>query len=501
MNKRIAGYGLWLMLVCCLYFFENNTGTRIMLACSVLLPLIPALRRTFFLPEQSEIPEIQAMSVRTFLFREEEDPGDIRNYVPGDPVNRIHWKLSAKRDDLLIRGPEAGTETSESMAEQPFVSSVKDGRAKWNRLIWAAAGAALLFLLLLFLIPEARRGAQALLNRLYEASEKVNAYSYVRFPVEADQSITPAAVLLAMTGAALLVPAVFAESRIPAFVLMAGLVAFQVYFGLAFPAWANVPLFTMFALRMMPRPRSKKITGRILTVIAAVSLAVLLILPGVDGATETASETVRDWLGNAARQFAGTVQETAGGQAETRHVHTRSLLTGDGEALPAEEYRLVIVEEEQISMPRWIDYLRIGLLFLLTVALLILPFLPFLLLNARRKKATEKRKAFQSENVSEAVCAIFRHTVAWLEATDNGAGNIPFIRWPEQLPENLPEDYRQRFQQCAALFEEAAYSNHVMSEDQRRQALALLDETEQRLLSDSGWKQKLRLKYGKCLYI
>ena len=34
---------------------------------------------------------------------------DIRDYVPGDPIKRIHWKLSAKKDSLMIK--EAQEET------------------------------------------------------------------------------------------------------------------------------------------------------------------------------------------------------------------------------------------------------------------------------------------------------------------------------------------------------------------------------------------------------
>ena len=41
MRRRWAGYAGWLMLGICLYFFENNTGTRVILACSALVPLFP----------------------------------------------------------------------------------------------------------------------------------------------------------------------------------------------------------------------------------------------------------------------------------------------------------------------------------------------------------------------------------------------------------------------------------------------------------------------------
>ena len=46
------------------------------------------------------MPEL--MTVRSFTRQESEEPGDVRPYVPGDPVQRIHWKLSAKKEELLI---------------------------------------------------------------------------------------------------------------------------------------------------------------------------------------------------------------------------------------------------------------------------------------------------------------------------------------------------------------------------------------------------------------
>ena len=39
MKKRIIGYGLWLLLAACLYFFENNTGTRALLLASAAISL------------------------------------------------------------------------------------------------------------------------------------------------------------------------------------------------------------------------------------------------------------------------------------------------------------------------------------------------------------------------------------------------------------------------------------------------------------------------------
>ena len=47
MKKRCLGYAVWLLMAACLYFFENNTGTRVVLALSLAAPLVPALRRVW----------------------------------------------------------------------------------------------------------------------------------------------------------------------------------------------------------------------------------------------------------------------------------------------------------------------------------------------------------------------------------------------------------------------------------------------------------------------
>ena len=502
MKKHLVGYGVWLILACCLYFFENNAGTRIILACSLLLSLIPAFRHGF-LSSQAEKEKIQvpqAVTVSSFSFHEEDEPGDVRSYLPGDPVNRIHWKLSAKRDELLIRETVREPEKEESWEKTRSSEETVVGGRKRNRFSRLMAALLLFMILLLLLIPEANRGAQALLNRIFEASERTNTYLYDRFPVDAGQSVVMAVLLLSAAFLALLAFLMISGSRALALGIMAACIAFQVYFGLSLPAWIHVPLFGCFALWMLARPWDQKKAGIILAVITAVSLAVMVFLPGTNETVESASETVRDWLSRTAEQITGSVRETAAEDTETRHMHTQSLMPGDQEARPDQEYRLVTVEEEQISMPHWINYLRIALLLVLAIALVILPFLPFLLLNAQRKKALEIRRAFQSDNVSEAVCAIFRHVIAWLEATDKGAGNLPYVQWAEYLRHGFPEKYAEQFSLCAAVFEEAAYSEHPLTEEKRRQMLNLLEETEQWLLSKADWKQKLRLKYGKCLY-
>lgn len=40
---------------------------------------------------------------RPFATSDQAEPADIREYTPGDPIKNIHWKLSAKSDDLQVK--------------------------------------------------------------------------------------------------------------------------------------------------------------------------------------------------------------------------------------------------------------------------------------------------------------------------------------------------------------------------------------------------------------
>lgn len=502
MRRRWLGWTAWLLMAACLYFFENNTGTRIVLLCSLLFPLVPPLRAALSVPVSAESDtdkSAEQLTVQTFTRREADEPGEIRPYVPGDPVRRIHWKLSAKKDELLVRGTAFGPETAAE--EKPTVSPASgQARAARRRLVTELALVLLICLLLLLLVPGIRLSAQALCNRLFAASERVNAYAYVYFPVPDGQSVAVAAVLAGIGAAALAALAVLVRGGALAFGLAAACALFQIYFGLALPAWANAALYSLLALRLIGRPvlRRENLLAFGAAVLA-VSLLTALLLPGVSTRTEAASEAVRDRLSQLAQQVTGSAQEIRDGTAETRHVHTRTLETGGQEARADREYRLVTEAEERISMPRWVNWFRVALLLLLSAALVILPFAPFALLNARRKRAQEARRAFSSENVSEAVCAVFRQVIAWLSETGHGAGNALYREWTPQLPAGLPEGYDIRFAQCAADFEEAAYSGHALPEEKRRRALDLLSETETALWEKADWRLRLRLKYWMCL--
>ena len=287
MKKRWIGYAVWLLLSACLYFFENNTGTRVILICSLLFPLIPFFRAAFFSDRKLTALRTgkytrpvhssrQKKRISDYHRLEGEEPGDLRLYQPGDPVRRIHWKLSAKKDELLIRESAPDQEIRE--AEQDAAAESLPRKTSWRGpLLWGAVCVIVLCVLLFMLIPEAIRGAQALCNRIFAASEAANAYAYTYFPVPEGQSVTLALALIAAGVLALLSVMVLRRSRFIAFVLLAAVTLFQVYFGLPLPGWINILLYGALALWILPFSADRRAIPGFIGFVLLVALLVALL--------------------------------------------------------------------------------------------------------------------------------------------------------------------------------------------------------------------------------
>ncbi len=503
MIKRLIGYFAWLFAAVCLYFFENNPGTRIVLCLTVGFALIPGFRRAVLRrPGREETivkKEKDPLSPGPVL-AEEGDPGAcVRQYAPGDPVGRIHWKLSARYDQILTRTEDTEPADGEKEKEKP-ASVNPSGRRRTALLLsvlWPLAA-----LGCLLLVPWLRQSAGALCNRLFEESERVNAYLYPRFPVPEGQGILPAAVCLCLAFAGPASAVILTRSRTAALCFMIAAAAFQVYFGLSLPSPINVALFLIFALWCAGDREAIGKNARILVlaVLSAV-LVTVLFFPGVNAATEAASEKARDLLADFAGTDAGAADELPGSVTETRHTHILSPAEGEGEARTEKVYRPVSVGEEQISGPDRTDWVRAILLILLVIALLILPFLPFAALNRRRKKVRETEALFESGDTAEAICLIFGRVIAWLDAMDCGQGNLPCRDWAEGLARTVSPGYALRFARCAAAFEEAAYGTRAPEEEKRREALSLLEETGNVMLQRAKGFRRLKLRYIDCLWV
>ena len=357
----------------------------------------------------------------------------------------------------------------------------------------AAAGAALA----LFAVPAVRDGALALANRLFAASEAVNAYAYGRFavPDETGAALPAVAVLLGAAGS-------FASRRRGALLaLFAGVACFGAYFGVAPGTWRGLLLFAALALPLAFDGREAGGAAALLAGAAAVALAVCLLVPRPVAAVEAYSEHLRDELSRAAASLAqGARQEREESRVhrESRQ-HEEAARTDDAREGTAREYARQTENERELSLPRRADWLRTVLLLLAVPALLLAPFLPFLLLGRVRRRREERRAAFAAADNASAVRAMFAHTMDWLRSGGLRTENRPYARCAEAVEALTSPEYAARYAEAARIWQEAAYSDHALTDAQRQAVRELLDATAETLYEKADRRTRFRMKYVECL--
>lgn len=365
----------------------------------------------------------------------------------------------------------------------------------------AAGIAAVLGAALSLALPPVRAGALLLANRLYASSEAVNAYAYRYYAVAEDAFALRAALLTAaVLGGALC--ALFYRRRL-ALVTMLLMVSFlEAYFGVAPEAWRNLLLFAVLALLLLQDDALTPNGAALLALLAAVALTAFLLAPRPNAAVEAYSEHLRDELSAAA---SNALRAAAQPEPETEPVHQESRQHAE-QADPNEAgeqgrqtFERQAESEQELSLPHRVDYGRIALLLLAVIALLLVPFLPFLLLNRAKRLAAQRRAAFEDADNAAAIRAMFAHTMRWLRAAGLQTENRPFAQCREAVERITSNEYAARYAEGVAVWQEAAYSGHAMSKQQRAAVRALLEKTEATLYEKADRRTRLRFKYVDCL--
>ncbi|MBQ8092271.1 MAG: hypothetical protein IJ242_01665 [Clostridia bacterium] len=358
------------------------------------------------------------------------------------------------------------------------------------------AGICICMVLLICLQPEIRHGTEALLNRLFEASEHQNAYTYVYFPGASPAGIPLAAlVLITAAGALFILTASF--SRLAAgFLVFMTLTVLQSYFGLSFPAWIQVLIFGAAGFLVL-RVRSMRAAAYLCLTICLTALLISVLSPGVHMPVEAASEWVRDWLGRNAEalQTEGLIQPDE--RLETRHVSEKSIVEGNKEARGTEGFRLIQIEKMRISRPDWFSLLRTALMMLALILMLVLPFLPFVLLNRRREQTRVKYAGARSADLSEVMHAVFTHICDYLRFSGLADGNRPCREWQCH---GLPDEFGQAFRSCAIVWERTMYGGYLPGRPDVEKAERLLEETEQLLYEQADFVKRFRMRTIACLH-
>ncbi len=91
--------------------------------CRAALPardMIAVLPLTFDVDSLSTLPGDEGAAGRRRSQEDYTSPEDVRRYVPGDALKRIHWKLSVRRQELLVRQYETPAPPDALLIMDPF---------------------------------------------------------------------------------------------------------------------------------------------------------------------------------------------------------------------------------------------------------------------------------------------------------------------------------------------------------------------------------------------
>lgn len=368
---------------------------------------------------------------------------------------------------------------------------------------YIAAGLALagsLALVLLFALPSGMESFKALCNELYRLSEASNPYIYDYFDVPQGCSFTPALAICIGAASAFAAAGFLSGIRSIFLLLAAGLAGFQMYFGIALPLIGNAAFFGLMALGLTVKRESLGQMLPQLVCMAAVVLAVSLLAPGVDPKTETLSEAVRDRLSLMADDLTEEEQKELDQRPlETKHENRVQTADVNAEDLQM-HYQYQTEQEKEIALPKSFSYLKTAVLFLLMIALLVVPFLPFILFNSRRRLAQERRADMESDDLTAAVKAAFLCSADYLLACSGKDENCSFTTWAKSPFMDLPAEYWKAFDACSLIWQQAVYSPHPLTESQKDQVFDLLDQTEALLYDEADLKTRLKLRFVYCLH-
>ena len=314
---------------------------------------------------------------------------------------------------------------------------------------WSALG--LLALTLVFFalrFSSVTQGLQILANRMFTISESCQAYEYDRFPVTESTSALREGLAFASLATALLVYARGGG------ILTAVLLLAQAYFGVTPQAIWLILLLLAAVLYVLPQERLWLHTLLTALIVAVVALGVFSLAPEPSVRLSGWDEQARDRLALHSIFYERTPDVVEVPKAEEPPPPQQELQPDHA------------VSERQVNV----------LFLVLVLVTLLLLFVPAVLRDRAQKKRTRNRAGFDDPDCAAAIRAMYLHSRKWLRLN------------PAETP-----------QEITALWLEAAYSDHALTETQRAQMAHYLAQVEQRVWNSATKRERLHIRYRLCL--
>ena len=328
---------------------------------------------------------------------------------------------------------------------------------KHRRVVGGALPA--LLLLSLLLSRSISGGLAVLSNRLFAASEARQRYLYETFSASAD-SLVPAV----LWGSALLALCFGwlgawkkALPGVLAFLMTAAACA---YFGVTPGAFWLLLILSLAALTMLTKLDWRAFAA-VMVCAAVIAGLALWLAPGENARISALDDQLRDTLAFT------TV---------TQHKQPENTPAPTPETQPEQENKEPMLLQIRESM----DAKTIILIVLIAAILLIL-FVPAVIRDRLQKRRDQNRAGMDSADHAEAIRATFRYAMLWLRAANRDEKTAP----------GYDAAYR--------LWQEAAFSDHAMSDAQREQMTAFQRRVSDAIESEAGRLQSWKLRVRNAL--
>ena len=331
------------------------------------------------------------------------------------------------------------------------------------RLYAAAALAAALIVAVIVLRKYIGNGWALIMNSLYDTGEASQAYVYDRFHVGATGDEHPYrsmhfALIWASSLIALLAALPPAESR------RSVITALGCFAMIAFAYYGIIPsivcIAVMAAALVFALARGHILSSLpVLLVVMLVFGAVMLIDPGESYGVSRADENFRD-------RFA---------------LRSSYLETGDQSVDDLAEIEKEMNEKEKnanngdtgfFTEHRGITALIVALLIAAAIGAV-----AWMLLRRIRKKQLANRAGIDSNDPREAIKAMFPYAVRWLQPAGIVTAGKTFDSLIPLIRADISEEYAESYSGMYKLWEEAAYSDHEMTEERRQEMGTFLSDT------------------------
>jgi hypothetical protein len=328
-------------------------------------------------------------------------------------------------------------------------------------------------------------GVKLLLNRFAAASELRQAYTYTRFTISAAEDQWDTCIQAALLVLGLTLGAVCATARrwkwmtAALFLVYAASVA---YLGVSpAPRW-SVALVAAVGLCLMEPgdlhwSRLAWVGGG-LAMFAILCALIFSLAPGEDAALSAWEEGARDYL---------ALETVAYGDAQ-QQTQTQP---------PVEEEDQFYREEDALADTDGEDQdWEAPVAPVLVIALFaLLLFIPSVFSDLRKKRIARNRAGLHDPDDPTAIRASFLYALRWLRLGGLEIRNVPFGGYSGQVEALLSPAYRAEFEAVVPLWQEAAYSSHPMTKEQRETMARFLEDTQQQVWDHLGRRKRFLVKY------